>query len=403
MGGMMDDDVLDPVASSERTSRWPSKHRSSPPRRKDVLLRSIVPGFLFALLSLSPVVGFAQQQCGPVRLQAPIPGSEQTEVLVLATPHLQRIEDLDRSTLRGLLDVLERWAPDVIGIEELPSEDIAAMKPRADLQPVLQAFAGPALTAADISQRATGLGWEQAAEKADSLLATLESAPESERSAIRGRLVVLLAAAYQPFSAALQLAYLEDDGDEAVVESIPDSLQFVLHERLDADSEEAAIGLELARRLGLQWIHPIDDHFDKATYLEIAEELQAELEKTDTYRNLVASGALEVSTVQLRESHARGDLWSHYQEINRATSQADDVNLQWRFFFETRLPSGLDRARVAMWEERNLGIAANVRKMTAFIPGGRALVVIGASHKPFLDAYLSCAMDVSVVHLEEIG
>jgi len=29
--------------------------------------------------------------------------------------------------------------------------------------------------------------------------------------------------------------------------------------------------------------------------------------------------------------------------------------------------------------------------------------VIGASHKPFLDAYLSCVMDVSVVHLEEIG
>ena len=40
--------------------------------------------------------------------------------------------------------------------------------------------------------------------------------------------------------------------------------------------------------------------------------------------------------------------------------------------------------------------------MTAPLPGGRALVIVGASHKPFLDAQLSCGMDVEIVHLDEI-
>jgi hypothetical protein len=47
-------------------------------------------------------------------------------------------------------------------------------------------------------------------------------------------------------------------------------------------------------------------------------------------------------------------------------------------------------------------MAAHVRRMSAPLHGERALVIVGASHKPFLDAYLSCGMDVEIVHLREI-
>lgn len=353
-----------------------------------------------ALLAGVPVAA-QERSCGPVPLRAPIAETERTEILVLATPHLRRLESLDRSKLEGLLEALERWSPDVIGVEVLPAGDVVAMEALPGFGPVLDAFAGPAREIGAVAREASGLGWTEAAVEADSLLKALRVAPPGGRASIRARLVPRLAAAYRPHSAALQWAYLEEE-DPATAATIPDTLRTLLRARLDAPSEEAAIGLALARRLGHEVVHPIDDHSDKDAYLRMAGALTAELEATQAYRELAESGALEASARRLAAAHAAGDLLPHYLELNAPDAQAADVDLQWAFFFRTRLPSGLDRTRVAMWEERNHGIAAHVRRITAPIPGGRALVVIGASHKPFLDAYLACGMDVTVVDLADI-
>lgn len=361
------------------------------------------PSTTLALAALLLAPGLARAQgpaCGP--LMAPIPDAERTEVLVLGTPHLRRIEALDRSALDGLLDVLETWRPDVVGIEDLPPRDIAAMETLPGFGPVLDAFAGPALEIAAAAREAGGPAYGDGASASDSLMRALAEAPPAGRAPIRARLVPLLAAAYRPHTAALQLAYLEDEDPDAA-EAIPAGLRALLEARLDAPVEESAIGIALARRLGLAEVRPIDDHFDKDAYLRISGELQAALQESPAYRELAASGALEATTRRLREAHAAGDLLPFYLETNAPEAQAADVDLEWGFFFRTRLASGLDRARVAMWEERNYGIAANVRRVTAEIPGGRALVVIGASHKPFLDAYLACGMDVAVVDLGDLG
>ncbi len=39
---------------------------------------------------------------------------------------------------------------------------------------------------------------------------------------------------------------------------------------------------------------------------------------------------------------------------------------------------------------------------TAELPGRRVLVIIGAAHKPFLDAYLGRMLDVRVVGLRSL-
>ncbi len=46
------------------------------------------------------------------------------------------------------------------------------------------------------------------------------------------------------------------------------------------------------------------------------------------------------------------------------------------------------RQQVAAWEAQNLRVAVAIREVTTLIAGGRALLIVGAAHTPFLEAYL---------------
>jgi hypothetical protein len=321
-------------------------------------------------------------------------------VLVLGSQHLRRIESLDRATLGPLLDTLQKWGPAAIGVETLPPAVIAAMEARSVYEPALEAFAAEELAAGRLARDHLGITWTEAMRAADSLYGELEAASPGRRRALRRELVPILLAAYDLDNTALQWSYMaEADMEES---DLPDTLRSLVERQLQASNETAAIGLALAGRLGLARVHPIDDHSETDLFLAIADDLVSQLEGSEAYRELVESGALEESEKQLLAAHAAGDLLPSYLALNAPGALEKDVDLEWKFFFRTRLPSGLDRYRVALWEVRNLAMAAHVRRMTAPLPGERALVIVGASHKPFLDAYLSCGMDVEVVQLWEV-
>jgi pheromone shutdown protein TraB len=89
--------------------------------------------------------------------------------------------------------------------------------------------------------------------------------------------------------------------------------------------------------------------------------------------------------------------------MNSPAYRDRDVEAQFHVFFRTKLASGVDRARSALWEVRNLNIAAHIRRATAAHPGKRMLVIIGAGHKAFLDLYLSQMMDLRLVQLSELA
>jgi hypothetical protein len=336
-----------------------------------------------------------------VDLEASIPLSERTQVLVLGSQHLRRIDALNRATLDPLLDALEEWGPAAIGVEVLPPQVIATMEALSAYGPALEAFATEQLAAGRLARDYLGIAWSEAIRVADSLYVELEAAPPERRRAVRQQLVPVLLAAYDFDNAALQWTYSAGADGRPSLE-LPDTLRMFLENRLEAPSETSAIGLALARRLGLARVHPIDDHLETDLFLAIADDLSSELQGNDAYRALAESGELEKSEHELREAHAAGDLLPFYLALNAPEALARDVDLEWRFFFRTGLPSGLDRYRVALWEVRNLAMASHVRRMTAPIPGERALVIVGASHKPFLDADLSCGMDLEIVHLQDI-
>ena len=60
-------------------------------------------------------------------------------------------------------------------------------------------------------------------------------------------------------------------------------------------------------------------------------------------------------------------------------------------------PQRFGRGYVGYWETRNLRMAANIRDVLGAWPGIRMLVVVGASHKGYLEAYLHQMHDVRIV------
>jgi hypothetical protein len=105
---------------------------------------------------------------------------------------------------------------------------------------------------------------------------------------------------------------------------------------------------------------------------------------------------MEEKAQQLARAAAAGDLVPFYLAINEERSLLSSLD-QWRVLFTTDHPEGLDRARVMMWEARNLGMVRNARVAMATRPGGRFFWLVGASHKPFLEAYLQALVDVELV------
>jgi pheromone shutdown protein TraB len=65
-------------------------------------------------------------------------------------------------------------------------------------------------------------------------------------------------------------------------------------------------------------------------------------------------------------------------------------------------PQHFGRNYVGYWETRNLRMASNIRDAIAAQPGSRTLVIVGAAHKGYLDAYLNQMHDVRIVNAMQV-
>jgi hypothetical protein len=65
-------------------------------------------------------------------------------------------------------------------------------------------------------------------------------------------------------------------------------------------------------------------------------------------------------------------------------------------------PQRFGRNYVGYWETRNLRMAANIRDVVGVTPGTRLLVIVGASHKGYLEAYLHQMHDVRLVDTAQV-
>lgn len=329
----------------------------------------------------------------------------QTEVLVLGTTHLRRIGDrFEPSLLDSLIRRLAAFEPDAVAVETLRARDIAAMEQWGGaFERVLQRFAGTARFHGQQAQDANDWTWTHAHRRADSLLSVAEASPSPVGAEDRLSLIESLVAAYRFPSAALQWRSLPADA-RASQSVLADTTAHALSATLDAPNEVYAIGLRLAHQLGHQRLYSIDDHSEKDRFLAVAERLQQQAgAQLDSLRRAYVSHPI----MQRRDSLLNtgvdaGSLLAFYQYENRPERLRADVMLQWRPWQTLDVPGNLGAARLALWEARNLRMIAHIQRVAAEVPGGRVLVIVGTSHKPFFDASLREAINVEVLNAHDV-
>ncbi len=339
--------------------------------------------------------------------EASLPDTAKTQILVLGTPHLEAMKSPPRpAALAPLIATLEKFEPDVIAVERIAPHILLALQQRSSfMAEVATQFGGKALDKGRAMQAALGTSAAEAAARVASVLRSDQKLDDSGRL----RLVADMLASYDYTSAVLQWSYIPEAArhSEEAAKVVPADVAANLDESLRSPNEIFSIAVPLARHRGLQQIAAIDDQSDAAIVAEILERQPGELEKIENHPE---TKALQQSAARKRfdaeyESgltSAEG-LLSFYRFINSAEAVDADVAGQWGRYFRTKLPSGVDRSRVAQWEVRNLLIAAHVREASALKPGGRVLVLIGSAHKPFLDRYLGQMMDVRLRQLEDLA
>lgn len=328
----------------------------------------------------------------------------QTKILILASAHLRDLS-YQPSVLEPLLAVLQDFEPALIGVEHLSAHLVEVMEKRGGVYgQTIQEMAHirvaerSVLSFGHTAQQLLGMSRSQAEAK----VATLLQAADVLDHQIRMQAVIYLLAAYDYPSALLQWSYLPIDVRQHN-RLLPAAISDQLSQDLCAPHESIAIGLALAHRLQHQTIASIDDQMDVAIFAQLPQQFFAQLHDHPEYRAMLHSEFFAEASRHANKAVQNGDaMLEYYLYLNAAAYAAEAVRTEWGMYFRTQLPSGMDRSRVAQWEVRNLNIASHIREASALYPRKRMLVVIGAGHKPFLDAYLAQMLDVRIVQLQDL-
>lgn len=367
----------------------------------------------FGILVITAFVLFGQNREGIERkeaifhLQAIQPEFARTRILVLATFHLKQIaETFKPGMLDSLVSRLEKFRPDVICIETLPGSRVQEIELRQDAGPLyadlLNGFASAHLKMGKPALDLLRTTPQAAAIKVRELLAAAGTAqPRKLAPGERASLALWMLAAYDPDSATLQWSYLSAK-DKKTQKVIPAESVELLNSEAAKINEVPAIAARLARTLGLEKLEAVDEFEDLDSYAELLPQLEKDFEGNRLLASVLKAPIYGEQNARLAECLRKGDLLPQYVFLNSREFARADVEAQWGVFLRTHMASGTDRGRLGLWENRNLKIAARIRAVAALHPGGRILVIYGAAHKPFLDAYLSGMADVELVDVGEL-
>lgn len=324
----------------------------------------------------------------PSTLKGPAHGVV-NEVLVLGTPHLGQMETpIDLALLGGLLDRLAAWRPRIVAIEALSGPQCAAMRqyPARYADTVAHYCWDPAPARA-----ATGLDVPAATAEIDAMMARWPATPTPAQ---RRKLASRFLAGGERASALVQWLRLPEaerhagDGLDAALVAVLDKLRV----RRNEDTQIAAV---LAARLGLERVVAMDDHTSDIVGEETKESGAAIRKAWDnpaTAQRMKNGKALEGKLA------TPDDVVAIYRAYNAPSEARLVFDSDFGATLDEPSAQGYGRGYLAGWETRNLRRAANIREAIGGVPtGSRTLVIVGASHKWYLQAYLNQMHDVRIV------
>jgi hypothetical protein len=336
---------------------------------------------------LSASSGAQQPDFDPSKLKGPANGPA-NEVLVLGSAHLSQVSRaFDPAALRPLLDRLAAWRPQAIAIEAVsgPQCDFMRRYPQRYQDSIASYCPEPAPARA-----ATGLDVPAATAEADKLLAGWPAAPSAAQ---RRRLAAVFLAGGDRASAVVQwlrLAQAERRSGDGLDGALVDLLN-----KLQARRDESIlIAAHLAARLGHERVYPMDDHTADSPS---ADEKAAGAAISKAWDNPATKQRLAAGAAQEALLGTAEGVLAMYRADNAPGQGKLVFDSDFGAAMEEPSPQRFGRNYLAYWETRNLRMAANIREAMGERPGMRMLVIVGASHKGYLEAYLHQMHDLRVL------
>ncbi len=340
-----------------------------------------------ALLCGLAVSAAAAAPFDPRNHRAPLAGKP-TEVMVLGSPHISGLpKSFDPATLSLLIDRLAGWKPERIVVEGLSGQQCDMLRRyKAQIPDAAESYCmDPAAAGA-----AAGLDVPAALAEADRLLANW---PQQPSATDRRRLALTFLAAGERVPALVQWLRLPL-AERRVADGLTPELVEFLNETITRRNENYLIAAALAARLGHERIWLMDDHSSDiitATQGEgYGKAITAAWNTPHANEQIAVSQKLGADAISPETTLAMFRAYNQPAEAERAF--ASDFGAA----MAQETPELYGRRYLGWWETRNLRMAANIRETAAAAPGGRMLVLTGASHKGYLDAYLQLMHDMAV-------
>lgn len=310
-----------------------------------------------------------------------------TQIMVLGTVHLANYrEDITLDDLDPILDRLAAYEPDVITIEN--SSGMTCNRARAyPLEHV--GYADGYCFDGTPYREESGLTLAEGSFKARR---ALKDWPDAPSAAQRRSLAAAFLASEALYSALVQWHRL-DDADRVAGDGLGPKSVDVLNAKSQDLNESNSIAARLAARRGLERVFYADDHGsyfysegEREAYGARVSELWPD--KTDPCQAHFKSPETKL---------AAGDILGAYHELNDANYQRTQMSCDWKRTMNDAEPEAYGRRYTMGWQARNLQMTALIMTAATTKPGGRVLTIVGASHKPYFEAYLDQMHDVEII------
>lgn len=317
----------------------------------------------------------------------------QNEVAVLGTAHLAGLpETFDPAALDALIERLAAWQPRAIAIESVSGQQCEMLRRYPSRYALTVNDYCPDVSAAE---KATGLDVAAANAAAEAQLANWPAQPTAAQ---RRRLAATFLAAGERDSALVQWLHLpvaERHADDGLNAELVTALEALRTSR----NENTVLSAALAVRLGHQRLWPMDDHSSDRYGADVKAYVAAIRKAWDNPATKSRGAMFDGIEAQLDTADKVMTLYRGYNAPGLAQVAYES---DYGAALEEPSAQGYGRMYVTSWETRNLRMAANIRDLMGATPGMRTLVIVGASHKAYLDAYLGQMHDVRVVDVQPL-
>lgn len=257
-------------------------------------------------------------------------------------------------------------------------------------------YAGLALEMATTAGLSLDMDMPQAEAALRQAMARLSDDPTP---ADRRRLAALFAAAGDPYSALVQWWHLPPP-ERVAGDGISRRLAAQLDELGQENEEGVLLAAKLAVRLGLPRVYQTDSQEDDVFTPE-----EADLFAQKVFPSLVQSITADPLVQQrgtVAEMTTPEAVLDAYRRLNDPRIERRLADLEWLGAINRPTEKDVGRKRMAAWEARNLRMAANIRESAARAPGGKVLVIVGATHKLWLEAYLGMMSDIAIISTDQV-